>query len=486
MRPRLLPTAFAALAAGLTAAPAHAQVTVTIGANFTGNTLTDVQNLTGRTIAPPDTDGSVGLGHYVQFTNGTFAIYNKSDGSLATPKVSDTTFWLNAGISATITNQGLSDTRIVFDPASQRWFASEINLSNTGNRVLIARSNTADPTQGFKATSYVANSGFADYPTLGVNADGVFVGTNNFSSGGSNTLTGVSITSIPKADLLAATPSVANRTTQQGTPSGLGFTLQAANDFGPSPGHATVLGTNLSSIGQLLVTPVGNVAGSGSATFGPTATVSVLSAPNPGLAHQPDGTRQISGNDNRIGGAVYKVGDLIYAVQGTTSSSHDAIRWTVMRDSTQTVVKQGTIGDANYDFIYPSIAANAQGTVVIGFTRGGLSTTDGQLSAYAVVGTTDSQGNVNFGTPFVLKQGLTDGYHLFGGSNERWGDFSATGVDPNDPNIFWTTQEFAGPGSNLWETQVTEIIVSPVPEPALALLAAVAAGALVARSRRAG
>src|SRR5262249_2004240 len=84
---------------------------VTIGTNVTGNTLTDVQNLLGFPLAPPDSDGSVGPNHFVEFTNGTFAIYNKSDGSLVGSKITDTTFWSNAGISASLLSQGLSDTR---------------------------------------------------------------------------------------------------------------------------------------------------------------------------------------------------------------------------------------------------------------------------------------------------------------------------------------------------------------------------------------
>src|SRR4051794_28907895 len=38
--------------------------------NFTGNSLTDVQNLGEGTFAPPDTMGSVGLNQVVEFTNG--------------------------------------------------------------------------------------------------------------------------------------------------------------------------------------------------------------------------------------------------------------------------------------------------------------------------------------------------------------------------------------------------------------------------------
>src|SRR6266446_1689160 len=52
----------------------RALLSVVIGQNFTGNTLTDIVNLNSFGLAPPDTDGSVGTNNYVEFTNGTFAI----------------------------------------------------------------------------------------------------------------------------------------------------------------------------------------------------------------------------------------------------------------------------------------------------------------------------------------------------------------------------------------------------------------------------
>jgi hypothetical protein len=46
----------------------------------------------------------------------------------------------------------------------------------------------------------------------------------------------------------------------------------------------------------------------------------------------------------------------------------------------------------------------------------------------------------------------------------RWGDYSATTIDPADPSIFWTNQEFVA-GTNRWATQVTELIL-PQPDEA--------------------
>src|SRR5205823_1036320 len=143
------------------------------------------------------------------FNNGSFSVYGKN-GALVS-QTSDTTFWTNA-LGSDPGN--LSDPRILYDPASQRWFAVMITIDqSTNNKLLFARSNTSDPTQGFKAVSYTTtNNKFADFPTLGIDANGVYVGTNNFNARG-NMLRSLGLYSVPKADLLAASPSLTRLTT---------------------------------------------------------------------------------------------------------------------------------------------------------------------------------------------------------------------------------------------------------------------------------
>src|SRR5476649_2402620 len=115
---------------------AHAQ-TFSVGANFTTQTRAD-----GDFEEPPDTMGAAGPNHFVSFANNGFCIYNK-DGSLVS-RVSETSFWT----SALGSNPGnLSDPRILYDPVSQRWFTTMITTDQaTNNKILLARSNTADPT----------------------------------------------------------------------------------------------------------------------------------------------------------------------------------------------------------------------------------------------------------------------------------------------------------------------------------------------------
>jgi hypothetical protein len=252
-------------------------------------------------------------------------------------------------------------------------------------------------------------------------------------------------------------------------------------------------------------TDIGNVAGPGAATLGPTTVVNVASTNYPGKARQPDGTRYIDGLDDRIGGtaSAYQVGNNIFLVHGISvdasgvatsgGAAHDALRVTVLNEATNAVVTESTLFSTIYDYIMPSIAVNQFGDIVVGFTRsGGIGSTDGFLSSYADVGYFDGS-SITWDTPFLAGTGAgpTGGglgqadYNQFPAlSEQRWGDFSTTNVDPTDPYSFWTVQEYAT-GKKEWRTQITEITLNPsiqVPEPGslilvvTSLLAAVGGG----------
>ena len=173
----------------------------------------------------------------------------------------------------------------------------------------------------------------------------------------------------------------------------------------------------------------------------------------------------------------------------TSSNTHSLVDFEIIDAQTNAVkyagLLQTPVGD--YDYYYGSIAANANGDFVIGYDRSGDAATgaSGDISSYAEVchfdGTTATCEN-----PLLLSQGSVNNYHLFGGNGERWGDYSAASIDPNDPNSFWVFTSVAR-GSTNWGTQISQITLgsTATPEPATYALGGAALVLLGAVRRRA-
>ena len=292
---------------------------------------------------------------------------------------------------------------------------------------------------------------------------------------------GRTIVSIPKADMLAPTPSIANRTSFGVLPAVVGnLTTQPVINFAAAASEERLLGQGPFIQHNLRSTKLNNAAGPGAASLGSTTAIAAPAFSVPVNLHQPDGTATLRNIDNRIGAAVYEVNGVIFAAHVTTVNSRSAIRWYRLDAVTDTLLETGLLADASADYSFPSIAANENGVIVIGFNK---SSATEFVSSYAVVGETLG-GATTFEAPMLLKAGVAN-YHYFPVNGlSRWGDFSSTNVDPTDPNVFWTNQEFVS-AQDVWSTQITQIRI--VPEPSALLMLTASAGLIVivrGRARR--
>ena len=152
------------------------------------------------------------------------------------------------------------------------------------------------------------------------------------------------------------------------------------------------------------------------------------------------------------------MGGILFAVQATQVGGRSAIRWYRVDAATDTLLEAGTISDTNFDYSYPSIAANEDGIIVIGFDASGLTRF---VSSYAAVGETVG-GVTTFGAPLLLKEGVANYHYAPVSGVSRWGDYSATSVDPEDSTRFWTIQQYVS-APDVWSTQITELRIIPEP-----------------------
>jgi uncharacterized repeat protein (TIGR01451 family) len=275
--------------------------------------------------------------------------------------------------------------------------------------------------------------------------------------------------SIPKADLLQATPTVANMTRFEATPAGLPTvdgSVQVALDFGLTDGRAPILGTS----GGALVRSDIFGAQTPAATLG--TVVPVIGDPGhatPPAARQPDPSgNTIENVAPRFVGNVVQQGSSLWAVHAVMGSSgaNSALRWYEVDEPTNTVLQTGLIDDANRDFHEPSIAVNEFGDVVIGYTCSGPN-----LSPSSCVSVGETVGGATtFEPPQILQLGAGYYYREGTGTRNRWGDYSATVLDPTDSCTFYAFQEFVavsavgvvGPATDggQWGTQVTELTIN--------------------------
>ena len=133
-----------------------------------------------------------------------------------------------------------------------------------------------------------------------------------------------------------------------------------------------------------------------------------------------------------------------------------ALRWFQVDAETNSILQEGIVADSQLDFYYGSIAVNKFDDVVIGFSGSGETQF---VSSYSVTGKTIS-GVTTFGEPLQLKSGVAAYFQDGGTGRNRWGDYSATVIDPTDPFTFWTFQEFVS-SEDRWSTQITQLLLPP-------------------------
>lgn len=412
---------------------------------------------------PPDTMGAVGPDHVVTLINGRYRTFHKLDGAQLETRSLDQ-FWIDAGITPTNFSY---DPRVVYDSEALRWYATALDNPQQNNRILFAVSATADPTDGwtgFAVDSDSSNGRWADFPALSLDDDGVYIGVNMFDiDGGAALSTERSTLVLPKSGLLANPPSIAGRTLLEDHISITGSSAQGVVYGNEGAGLPAVFVRGDSGNSMTLSQLLGPI---NAPSFADFTTASLSSANDPPLAEQPNdaGITLLDTGGRRVRSKVDFHNAAYWVVQGVQSPStlNAAIRF-VELSSTGSVNQDVIISHSTLDLFYPSIAvsgASGAENVLIGFTASGPNA--GQFaSAYSVIGKTTG-GVTTFSAPFELAAGTATYESLDSDGRNRWGDYSATVVDPEDSNVFWTFQEYAI-GATTWATQVSQIILTGTP-----------------------
>ncbi len=425
----------------------------TIGQNFS-----DTSYAQSRSIVP-DTMGAVGPSDVSVLINGRFSVYNRS--GIPQMAKSLNQFWIDAGV--TPSDSFAFAPRIIYDKFSGRWFATSVDNSWGANNFLVAVSNTGDPKDawtGFSIDSDADDSHWADFTMMGLNQDVVTISANMVPIGAGSTNTGFLV--IPKSDLTQVVPTIANATQfQDVSPSDTGFSAQPILDYDNGTLPLPILSAFNKPSGLLKTSDIGGTANAPTLnTAG--GSIGVTSRSDPPDINQPGPKVDIDGGTVHFrSNAVMqqipgRTNPSIWGVHGVDIGGWAALEWYEIDSVSGAVLQSGTISDPSLAFNYPSIAVNNFGDIVVGFSGGDPNTF---MSTYAAVGQT-AAGVTTFDRTVQTKAGLADYQRLDSSGRNRWGDYSATVVDPIDEHSFWTVQEFAN-ATNSWQIQVTQITIVP-------------------------
>lgn len=400
-----------------------------------------------NTVIPPDVMGAVGPTALFEPLNSQYRIFDKSGAIISTLSLSG--FW--SGLSTVGT--AFSDPHVVYDATTGRWITCIIAQLNNGHYgIFVGVSLTSDPTGSWYEYSIDTGpaSTLPDYPLLGYNKKWVVITTNDFKFYGL-LFSRVRITILNKAQLLAGTLGTANIFYDA---SGI-FTNSPAetmdaneeseyllNDYNGNSG-----GNGYVQICSITGTPDNPLYNSGS-----LVGVNKPWSENSIDAPQKGDVRLINTNGTRMRSVIVRNG-YIWATHTiylpATAPTRSSIAWWQINPTQATALQYGRLDDptSKYFVAYPSMAVTATNDVLIGSSAFGST-----IYASAIYAYRNSSDAVNqLRSPRLFKPGEASYYKDYGSGRNRWGDYSATSLDPSN-GTFWTLQEYAESPANTWGT----------------------------------
>jgi len=412
----------------------------------------------------PDTHGAVGPNHLMVTLNSQVRIQDRAGGTLATSTLDG--WWASFGCS------NVSGPRVLYDPYGARWISTATGDRDTPFGLLVAVSQTSDPTGDWNRYFVAADPIALDPPNVGFNTNRIVVQVNSSDEFGNNVTL---IYAFSKADLYA---------NGQGLFTSWAFTNDVSLDvdgvtfleFDLNQVPAVTLDRNL-DVNYLMQDWVPNYEDpmNPGNFFGYLRIYSITGPVGSEVFHYTDGAGDpgpepvsspwwgdfqgsrlpqfgsangIYAGDSRLVNVVYRNSALwaahtVFLPAGASSPTHSAVQWWEVSPGGN-VLQNGRIedtsGNANVHYAYPSIGVNLDSDLLVGYSR--FSASQFPSANYSFRFASDALGTVRSDT--VLKAGEAsynpqrNGFTL-----NAWGAYSATVVDSLNDADLWTIQEYA-------------------------------------------
>ena len=356
-----------------------------------------------KQLSPADASGAVGPRHVVGAYNSGIVVHDRSGALLK--KVGLSQFWFSSADAGTF-----YDPRIVYDARADRWVVASIMDEKA---VMLAISENGDPAGAWRR--YQIDERYSDFSHLVLTGDSIVAATMFWP--GQHSIFYV----VPRAAAYASPETLT--ATRIVTPDSVATPVASESD------EELIVSADTDRISWRTVDGGAWQHADMPRNWG---------FPDPALPQL--GGPALDGGLGYVENAVERNG-WIYAVmtRAAFDGSRNSILWCRVNRTTG-AAEWGSVTDAGgASYGYPSLAVNRSGAMLIGF--GVFSASAYASSAYVyrnAFGVTSA--------PAILVQG--DGPVTIG---DRWGDYSATVVDPLDGSTFWTVQMHATKTA-FWQT----------------------------------
>jgi hypothetical protein len=159
-------------------------------------------------------------------------------------------------------------------------------------------------------------------------------------------------------------------------------------------------------------------------------------------AVQPEPGGKLRADESRRTDCVFAHGGSVFGCNGAkhTLKSRPGILWYEVRVSDGALLQEGLVDDPNCDYLNPSLAVDRAGNIGLGCTR----TSEKEFaSVYVMMHAADDPAG-SMSAPVLALAGTT--YYRVKEPTPygiAWGNYSTTCIDPDDPTLLWTCQEYA-------------------------------------------
>jgi len=371
---------------------------------------------------PSDSNAAGGPSNVVETVNEQWAIYGRTGGQQYT--TSFNTWFGKSG--------SLFDPKIEYDP----WGGRFIMLVDSGSSILISVARQSSAFGNWCNYTFTTVSGFADYPQLGVDYNGIYFGVNMYNSSYYNELFN------------------ANRSQMENCQTVNYWYWSNLNDA--SGNHAFTIvpavGHSYAGYEYLVNSEAGGGCAltlwlmSGSSLYKYNIGTLCYSPPPPAAQKGSAGT--IETLDNRLFQANYLNGLVDVALTGAYNwgSGNNSVVWWFKINTNATLNAQGGFGYAGYWYFFPGFEQDSNGNAVIVYNSSSASSYV-NIWYIGLLSNNTLEGN----------SALAWGNSYYGTSGTaRWGDYQSAQLDPTNSTQIWICGQYAAATSS-WGTWLGDV-----------------------------